>query len=75
MMSGYGMMGGMSWLGMFLVALICVIVAALIAWGLISLLRTQRGFAEADAQEILRRRYARGEISRDEFEQARHALR
>jgi uncharacterized membrane protein len=75
MMGGYGMMAGMGPFGMLVAALICVIVVALVIWGLISLLRTQQGASPVDAQEILRRRYAHGELSRDEFEQARQALR
>jgi putative membrane protein len=75
MMGGYGMMAGMGPFGMLVAALLCVVVVALVVWGLISLLRTQQGTSSADAQELLRRRYARGEISRDEFEQARQALR
>jgi putative membrane protein len=75
MMGGYSMMGGMGWMGMFFMGLFWVAVIALIAWGLISLFRIQRSVSEADAQEILKRRYARGEISREEFEQARVALR
>jgi uncharacterized membrane protein len=74
MMGGYGMMGGMNWFGMFLMGSLCFIVIALVVWGLISLLRTQQPAAEPDARELLRRRYARGEISHNEFEQARLAL-
>jgi putative membrane protein len=74
MMGGYNMMGGMGG-GMLLIAVFWIAVIALIFWGLISISRIQRSVSEPDAQEILKRRYARGEISREEFEQARVALR
>ena len=75
MMGGYNMMGGMGGPGMLLMGLLWIGVIALIVWGLMSMFRAQQRASEADAQEILRRRYARGEISREEFEQARATLR
>lgn len=75
MMGGYSMMSGMSWAGMFLIWLVGILVAALIIWGLISLLSAQGLLGGPSAQELLSRRYARGEISREEFEQARQLLR
>jgi putative membrane protein len=74
MMGGYSMMGGIGGMGMFFIGLLWIAVIALIAWGLISMSRIQRSVAEPDPQEILKRRYARGEISREEFEQARKVL-
>jgi putative membrane protein len=74
MMGGYSMMGGMGGMGMFFMGLIWIAVIALIAWGLINMSRIRRSVAEPDAQEILKRRFARGEINREEFEQARTAL-
>jgi putative membrane protein len=75
MMGGYSMMGGMGGVGMFFMGLLWIAVVALIAWGFISMFRIRRGVSEPDAQEILNRRFARGEISREEFEQARAVLR
>ena len=75
MMGGYGMMGGMGWLGMLLVGVFWIVVIALVIWGVVNLLHIQQTLSEPDAQETLKRRYARGEISREEFEQARTALR
>lgn len=75
MMGGYNMIGGMGWLGMLLMVLLWIGVIALIVWGLMSMFRAQQRVSEPDAQEILKRRYARGEISREEFEQARATLR
>jgi putative membrane protein len=75
MMGGYNMMGGMGWPAMLLMGLLWIGLIALIVWGLMSMLRVQQRASEPDVQEILRRRFARGEISREEFEQARATLR
>jgi putative membrane protein len=74
MMGGYGMMGSMGWIGMFFVGLFWIGLVALLVWGLMSMFRVQQRASEPDAQEILKRRYARGELSREEFEQARTVL-
>jgi putative membrane protein len=74
MMGGYHMMSNMGG-GMLMIALFWVVVIALIFWGMITMDRIQRGLAAQDSQELLKRRYARGEISREEFEQIRAALR
>ncbi len=75
MMGGYNMMGGMGWPAMLLMGLLWIGLIALIVWGLMSMLRVQQRASEPDVQEILRRRFVRGEISREEFEQARATLR
>ncbi len=52
-----------------------LIVPALVVWAVFSLHEGQRPSAQDETPlEILRRRYASGEISKEEFEQARHAL-
>jgi putative membrane protein len=75
MMSGTGMMTGMGWLGMLLMLLLWGGTIALILWGVSGLFPSEAVHIEADALAILRRRYARGEISREEFLQARETLR
>jgi putative membrane protein len=75
MMGGFGMMAGMGWLGILAMVLFWLGVILLIVWGLSALFPGQRRDVELDALEILRRRFARGEISREEFEHARQALR
>ena len=73
MMSGWGMIGGMGWPGMFLGGLFCLAMVALVIWGLLR--RAPAHPAEPDAVEILNRRYAHGEITRAQFEEAQAALR
>jgi putative membrane protein len=75
MMGGYGLMAGFGWLGMVVMALFWIGVIVLIIWGLSHVLATRQPSVEGDAEEILKRRYARGEISHTEFVQARDALR
>ena len=74
MMGGYGMMGGFGWLGMLTMLLFWIGIIALVVWALINLFPARQASVEPDAAEILKRRYARGEISREEFVQARDAL-
>jgi len=73
-MMGPGMMGGFGWLGMLTMLLFWIGVIALVVWGLSNLFSMRQAAVEPDALEILKQRYARGEISREEFVQAREAL-
>jgi uncharacterized membrane protein len=67
---GFGTMG----LGAVLMLLVWVGLFALIVWAVVRLFsRDRRDDAEA-ARETLRRRYAAGEISVAEYEQARRAI-
>jgi len=74
MMGGYGMMAGMGWLGILVMALFWVGVILLVVWGLSNAFPSRRQAVEPDAEEILKRRYARGEISREEYVQASETL-
>lgn len=67
----YGWTGAFGGVGMLLGMLVWLAVIVLLAWG-VSRLFT-RGDA-ADALEILKRRYAAGEITSAEYETARKAL-
>ncbi len=67
MMADWGMtLGGWIWMGVWIVALLVMI------WLIVGGGR-DRG-PQDDPQEILRARFARGEISREEYEQARRLL-
>jgi putative membrane protein len=74
MMGGYGMMAGMGWLGLLLMALFWIGVILLVFWGLSNAFPSRRQAVEPDAAEILKRRYAKGEISREEYMQASETL-
>ncbi|HMO59149.1 MAG TPA: hypothetical protein PKC19_17480 [Roseiflexaceae bacterium] len=75
MMSEFGMMAGMGWLGMLMMVLFWAGALALIIWGVNNLFPTQQLTTETDAVEIVRQRYAHGEISREEYLQAVETLR
>ncbi len=75
MMGGYGMMAGMGWLGMVVMALFWIGVIVLIVRGLSKAFAAQPPRITIDPEQILKQRYARGEISREEFTQAREVLR
>jgi putative membrane protein len=87
MQGGGGMMGGgmmgLGWLiGLLVIVLLIVGIVALVMMisrssgsSDASSGAVQQPASQPDAMETLRQRFARGEISREEFEQAREALR
>lgn len=75
MMGGYSAMAGFGWLGMLVMALFWIGVIVLVVWGLSHVFSTRQPRVELDAEAILKQRYARGEISREEIIQAREVLR
>lgn len=82
MMYGYGPhdMGGWAWAGMILMVVLGVLVVALLLASVLGagsrFPATPRGGEARDdrALAILRERYARGEISAEEYRQARETL-
>jgi len=68
------MMWGMGWFGTIITVAAWVGSLVLMMWGLSRLFPPYRETGEQEALHILRQRYARGEISRAEFEEARVAL-
>jgi len=71
-MMGWNLDGG-AWLGMGLGMLLWIVLAVVVVWlivrGLIALERTRTvGGVDSRPDEILRERFARGEIDPDEFE-------
>ena len=72
--AGIGMMGAWGWVWMLAGLLFWVGVVVLVVWGASALFGRRGDAAEPDALELLRRRYARGEIGEAEFEHARRAL-
>lgn len=75
MMGGYGWMAGFGGLGMLVMALFWIGVIVLVVWGVRHISAPQQPNVASDAVEILKQRYARGEMSHEEFLQAREALR
>jgi putative membrane protein len=70
-MWSFGMMG---WLGMVLMLLFWIGVILLAIALVRALFPNERRASQQVALEILQRRYAAGEISTEEFDQARRAL-
>lgn len=74
MMGNYGWMGGFGGFGMLLWAVVWVALIFLVFWGIGSLFARRTTDTQTEALEILKRRYAAGEITSAEFETARRAL-
>ena len=72
-MIGWGPFG---MVGMFFNLMIFVGLLDLIAWGVLRILSARQGGERADsAEEILRQRFARGEIGAQEYKRSYEALR
>ena len=71
MMTGFGWdMGLGGWLWM----VVGIVLVVVIVWALVSAVSTRDRPAVEDAAQILKVRFARGEISESEYEQARRLL-
>jgi putative membrane protein len=77
-MMGPGMMGGFGW-GWFM-PIIMIVFWGLVIWGIVALIRglstpdSGRSTQADSALEILKRRYARGEITKQEYEERKKDL-
>lgn len=71
---GYGYGYGFNWLGALLRILLIIIFLVLIAFGIYYLAGGGRRAASDRPLEILKERYARGEISKEEYERIRQEL-
>lgn len=70
----YGMMGGGWW---WFMPILGIIFLGLIIWAVVALIRGQGGPQSTGADsalEILKRRYARGDIDKEEYEQKKKDL-
>lgn len=65
-------MGGMSWGWMFFGPLVGLLLVVGISFGIYHLIRSPR---KDDALMVLRRRFAQGEISEEEFQRRRDLLK
>lgn len=66
------MWGGYGWFGMIWMAILWVSVVVLVAWAVTRLTRSSSGHDRAE--EILKERFARGDIATEEFETRRREL-
>ena len=77
-MMGPGMMGGFGW--MWLMPVFFIIFWGLVIWGIVALVRGLSGSRGSDssradsALEVLKKRYARGEINKEEYEEKKKDL-
>lgn len=77
MMGGYGpMMGwsGFGWAGMLFGGLLWLALLGVLVWAVVRMTQPRPERGQETPLEILKRRYARGEITGAEFEEARRAL-
>lgn len=75
MMNGAGWaMGPGDWLWMILVIAACVAILVALVWMVVSARSGRLSATSQDAAHILKARFARGEISPDEYEQAQRLL-
>ena len=74
MMGSYEWMGTSGGFGMLLPLLVWLGVVVLLVWGSSSLFGRRTTDTQTEALEILKRRFAAGEIASAEFEIARRAL-
>ncbi len=75
MMNGAGWaMGPGDWLWMILVVAACVAILVALVWMVVSARSGGRPATTEDAVHILKARFARGDISQDEYEKARQLL-
>ena len=72
-MMGSGMMGGFSW--WWFMPIFMILFWGLVIWGIVALVRGLSGSRGSDssradsALEVLKKRYARGEINKEEYEE------
>ena len=70
----YGMMGFGGW-----TIIIWIVILGLIVWGIVALTRRAGSRSDADRKEdpleVAKKRYAKGEISKNEFEQIKKDLK
>lgn len=68
---GYGLFGGL-WMGFGMI--VWIVIAGLAIWALVALFGNRASRVGEAPLEILKRRYASGQITQAEFEQARNNI-
>jgi putative membrane protein len=76
MMGGFGtgMMGGFGFLGIFFWILVIMGIVWLVVWLIRRVPQLQQTSNDESAMDILKKRYARGEINREEYEEKKKLL-
>ena len=74
MMDGAGWAMGFGWLWMILVPVTVVAIVVALVWAVAAAADGRRGTPTEDAAQILKARFARGDITEAEYEQARRLL-
>ncbi len=74
MMNWSGGFGGMGWGGGLLMVLVWVAILVLVIWAVRALFPGTPGVEREGPLDLLKRRYAAGEITSAEYEQARRAI-
>ncbi len=77
---GWGMLGGSGW--MWFMPIFMILFWGLVIWGIVTLVRGLSGPRSSDstaptadsAVEVLKKRYARGEIGKEEYEEKKKDL-
>ena len=73
-MMGFGSWIGFGGAGMLLGSLIWIALTVLVIWGAVRLFGQPTASTQAEALDILKRRYAAGEITSAEYETAKRSL-
>jgi len=77
MMGGFGLGGGMLFGGLLMIAFWVLIIGGAV-WLVVTLARNNQGAATTASGQtplaILQARYAKGEITKEQFEEMKHAL-
>ncbi len=71
---GWGLMGGFGWLGMVVELLFWVGIVSVVVWGPSRLFSGRQEGVHQTALDILKGRYAAGEITAAEYRQAKQDL-
>ena len=70
MIGYYGMMGGLGWIGMIFNLLILIGIVVLIVWAVNRFSSSwNQSIKNQSPRDILQARYARGEITREQYQQ------